>query len=85
MAVTFGLLGVAFYLTYRPRRPSPDRSASGAPAAKIMAFNKVMLWAVTAIAVAFLFFPQTITSLWATNDVVTTDMERTVIRIEGMT
>ena len=85
MVVTFGLLGSAFYLTYRPRATSANGSASGTPASKIMTFNKVMLWGVTVIVVAFLFFPQAATSLLATDDFVTADMERTVLSIEGMT
>jgi hypothetical protein len=90
MVVTFGFLGLAFYLTYRPRRGAA--SADGSPVvnigrrrATIMSLNKAMLWAVTVIAVVFLFFPQSVTSLFASNDGFTTDMERTVISIEGMT
>lgn len=52
----------------------------------MMALNKVMLWAVTVLAVVFLFFPQSITRLvGAGNDEITAEMTRTVIRIEGMT
>ena len=80
MVVTFGFLGLAFYLTYRPRRTTAGRHRSN-----IMTMNKVMLWAVTVIAVVFLFFPQTVTGLFASNDVFTADMDRTVISIEGMT
>ncbi len=79
MVVTFGILAWAFYLTYRPR------AAASGGRATIMSLNKVMLWAVTAIAVVFLFFPQTVTSLFASNDVFTADMDRTEIAIEGMT
>ena len=50
-----------------------------------MTLNKVMLWAVTVIAVVFLSFPQTVTNLFASNDGFTADMDRTVISIEGMT
>lgn len=80
MVVTFAFLGGAFYLTYRPRPNQRDQSRS-----TIMKLNRVMLWAVAAIAVIFLFFPQAITGLYASGDVVTADMERTVITIEGMT
>ena len=93
MVVTFGFLGAAFYLTYRPfRTRAGGKQASNATAAtrggqrsKIMAFNKLMLWAVTVIAVVFLFFPQTMTNLFASPDQFTADMDRTVISIEGMT
>ena len=93
MAVTFGFLGIAFYLTYRPR-PSLAASVDGGNEAasaqvrsrsRIMAMNKIMLWTVTAIAVAFLFFPQVITSYVSGGDRFTADMQRTVINIEGMT
>ena len=93
IVVTFGFLGAAFYLTYRPRRSTAIADEEGrTPAAtrrrqqsKIMTFNKVMLWAVTLIAVVFLFFPQAVTNLFATSGEFTADMERTVIHIEGMT
>lgn len=90
--VTFGFLGAAFCLTYRPRRAAGKVTESGtSPAArdqsrsKIMTMNKVMLWTVTLIAVVFLFFPQTVTNLFASNDEITADMNQTVISIEGMT
>ena len=94
MFVTFAFLGSAFYLTYRPRHagangPNNDDNGSAvtaaSPASKIMKWNKIMLWCVTVIAVVFLFFPQTVTSLFASSDEVTADMEQTVISIEGMT
>jgi hypothetical protein len=74
MAVTFGLLGWAFYVTYR----SSVRS-------RVMTFNKVVLWAVTAVAVVLLFFPMAVTDFVAPGDRITADMDRTVISIEGMT
>jgi hypothetical protein len=74
MTVTFGLLGWAFYVTYRSSSRSP-----------VMAFNKVILWAVT-VAVAFLlFFPTVVTDFVTPGDRFTADMDRTVISIEGMT
>jgi hypothetical protein len=48
--------------------------------------NKVMLWAVTLMAVVFLFFPQYVTGLLGSGgEEITADMTRSVIRIEGMT
>lgn len=82
MAVTFGFLGFAFYLTYRPRGAA---AAQGGPRSNIMTMNKVMLWAVTGIAVVFLFFPQAFTGFVTADDQFTADMDRTVISIEGMT
>lgn len=90
--LTFGFLGSAFYCTYRPRRASANGGEAGGTStasrsgrAKMMAFNKIMLWAVTVIAIVFLFFPQALTGLFASDDQFTADMNQTVIRIEGMT
>lgn len=85
IAVTFGFLGAAFYLTYRPRRGAANESEQRTPTSKLMAANKVMLWAVTVVAVVFLFFPQAVSGLFASGDEFTADMQRTVIQIEGMT
>lgn len=74
MVVTFALLGWAFYVTYR----SKLRSAA-------MTFNKIVLWTVTAVVVALLFFPGLLSELTDTGDQFTADMHRTVISIEGMT
>ena len=67
-----------------------DESSAPAPAARrsrfnMMAMNKAMLWAVTAMAIVFLFFPQHMTSLFKPDDEVTADMTRAMLRIEGMT
>ena len=53
----------------------------------MMTMNKVMLWAVAAMAVAFLFFPQQIMGLVmpSSNQTITDDMEKTVLLVEGMT
>ena len=93
MVVTFSFLGLAFYLTYRPRRGVANGNDSGSQSAisrggrrsHIMTFNKALLWAVTVIAVVFLFFPQAVESFVASGDEFTADMDRTVISIAGMT
>jgi hypothetical protein len=53
----------------------------------MMTMNKVMLWLVAAMAVAFLFFPQQIMGLVmpSTNQTITDDMTQTVVQVEGMT
>lgn len=90
--LTFGFLGSAFYFTYRPRGASANGGKSGGastarPSGRdgMMAFNKIMLWAVTVIAIVFLFFPQALTGLFASDDQFTEEMQQTVVRIEGMT
>lgn len=93
MIVTFGFLAMAFYFTYRPRRARAGAGAADCCQAQraprrfsMMAMNKIMLWAVAAMAVAFLFFPQFFTSLFVGgNETITSDMTRTVIKVEGMT
>jgi copper chaperone CopZ len=73
ITLTVVFLAAAFYFTYRPRQAASTTddccaaahdccSASSATSSKrrfdVMRFNKVMLWGVTLLAVAFLFFPQ---------------------------
>lgn len=94
MVVTFGFLGAAFYFTYRPRKAADDCCADSCcpPAAQgrrftMMSLNKVMLWCVTVLAVAFLLFPQYVGFL-ANDDgttVITADMNRAIFQVEGMT
>ena len=49
--------------------------------------NKVMLWVVTVLAIAFLAFPSYVGLLFSAGDnkVVTDDMNRAVFTIEGLT
>jgi len=90
MTITFCFLGAAFYFTYRPRK-----SAAGGydccepPRSRIsmMTMNKVLLWAVTGMAIAFLFFPGYVGAFLSGDDdnVVTGDMHRTIIKVKGTT
>ena len=90
VAVTVGFLGAAFYFTYRPRNATSDEDCC-APAAKgrfsMMTFNKAMLWVVTVLAIAFLFFPSYVGALIGGGNAttVTDNMNRANITIEGMT
>jgi hypothetical protein len=89
--LTFGLLGGAFYLTYRPSsRTSTRAGAPGSPPVRtartrMMTFNKITLWVATIAAIFFLAFPGAVTNLFAADDGFTADMERTTVAIEGMT
>ena len=51
----------------------------------MMTMNKIMLWAVTAMAIVFLFCPQFVMGLFAGDTEITADMTRTVLSVEGMT
>ena len=77
LVVTFLFLGLAFYLSYRPR--------GGARFSKLMTVNRVMLWAVTVVVIAFVFFPQYFTRLASADGGFTNDMRKTVLTVEGMT
>lgn len=103
IALTFGFLAAAFYFTYRPRRAastgdccaaaqdccSPTGTARPRPF-NMLAFNKVMLWSVTVLAVTFLYFPSYMGLLLAGRSdggaVTQGDplVHRTVIAVEGM-
>ncbi|MBI1900266.1 MAG: cation transporter [Planctomycetia bacterium] len=103
IVVTFAFLGAAFYFTYRPRKaiseaahgccatePTDAEGCCATPKKRrisMMTMNKVMLWVVTALAVAFLFFPSYVGLLLGTNggSPVTGDMNRATLEISGMT
>lgn len=101
IVVTFAFLAAAFYFTYRPRKtaesadgccampaePADDACCQpGRRRLNMMTMNKVMLWVVTALAVAFLFFPQYVGVLVGGGDQqITADMETVVLKIDGMT
>lgn len=97
MVVTFGFLGAAFYFTYRPRKAvagAAEDCCAAEPESgpktgwrrfNMMTLNKVMLWGVTVMAVVFLFFPQFVTGLFASSGEFTADMDRTIIKVHGMT
>ncbi|RMF45299.1 MAG: Mercuric transport protein MerT [Planctomycetota bacterium] len=102
IVVTFGFLAAAFYFAYRPQKaaggdghdccatePTEEKNCcapSGNRGLTLMALNKVMLWVVTALAVAFLFFPSYVGMLVGTGGeaAVEENMNRAVIRIDGM-
>lgn len=60
--------------------PNADRRFS------MMTLNKAMLWGVTVLAVAFLFFPSYVGAfLGGDGTTVTEDMNRAVVKLDGMT
>ena len=94
MVVTFGFLAMAFYFTYRPKKATAAGQedccapAKDGPASRfnMMTMNKVMLWAVTAMAIVFLFFPQFVTGMFAPDTgKFTADMNSTTVKIAHMT
>ena len=93
MVVTFSFLGMAFYFTYRPRQAAAGQEDCCAPAVNsgprrftMMTMNKDMLWTVTALAIVFLFFPQFVTGMLASDTgEFTADMNRSTVKIAHMT
>lgn len=101
MVVTFGFLGAAFYFTYRPKKSAvaggQDCDATNSAATEecctpkkgrfnMMTMNKVMLWGVTVLAVAFLFFPSYVGVLLGTDETpVSANVQQIEFEIQGMT
>lgn len=101
IVVTCGFLGAAFYFTYRPKKAIEVGSDCCAVEATggddccspskwrftMMTMNKVMLWGVTVVAIAFLFFPSYAGMLFGTGNsaAVTENMNQAVFQIDGMT
>lgn len=101
IVVTFGFLGAAFSLTYRPRAKvagddccttGPAESGDCCPPSRprrvnLMTLNKAMLWAVTVVSIAFLFFPSYVGLLFGNDNrtVVAEGRTQSVLEIGGMT
>lgn len=90
LTTAFLLLSVAFYYSYR-RRPSADREDCCAPGSakvnRMRKVNRAMLWAVTAVTLAFAFFPSYVGALLGDTDksAISAEMPSITIAIEGMT
>jgi len=100
IAVTFGALAAAFFFTNRRRKAATaqDGRCESQTTAKedccatgrrvdSMSLNKVTLWLVTILAVAFLFSPSYVGAFLGsvTGQQVTTKMTQATIQVEGMT
>lgn len=102
LVVTFGFLGAAFYFTYRPKKAvagggnsccateSSEDEDCCTPRTKgqfnMMTLNKAILWGVTVMAVAFLFFPSYVGAIiGGDGKAITENMNRAAITVEGMT
>ncbi|MBI2440161.1 MAG: cation transporter [Lentisphaerae bacterium] len=107
LPVTFALLGVAFYFTYRkpkvataeageaccpmPRANSEVETCCSPENVKgitLKKVNRAMLWVVTAFVLAFAFFPNYVGYLLGGGGgtlAARTDLDKVVVRIEGMT
>jgi len=100
MVVTFSFLAAAFYFAYRPKKgaaggshdccATEETKSCCSTTAKgrfgMMAWNRIMLWGVTTMAVAFLLFPSYVGALLGgEGGEVTENMNRSVLVIEGMT
>lgn len=105
IVLMFGFLAGAFYLTYRPRKSlategdccSTAHDCCAVPKEgttrrfSMMTMNKVMLWAVTLMAVVFLFFPKYVSFFLASQQAESEStvenplVRKTAIAIDGMT
>lgn len=99
IVVTFSFLAAAFYYTYRPKKLAAGGVHDCCATEEVegccsqtkgrfnmMTMNKVMLWGVTVMAVAFLLFPSYVGAfLGGDGSKVTASMNRSVFAIEGMT
>ncbi len=92
LPVTFVLLGVAFYFTYRKPEVSAASGAACCPPARakgitLKKVNKGMLWVVTAFVLVFAFFPNYVGYLLGGGDTLAAreDLTKIVVDIDGMT
>ncbi|MCH8192564.1 MAG: cation transporter [Planctomycetes bacterium] len=92
LPVTFVLLSVAFYFTYRKPEVSAASGAACCPPARakgitLKKVNKGMLWVVTAFVLVFAFFPNYVGYLLGGEDTLAAreDLDKVVIEIDGMT
>lgn len=91
MTLTFAFLGAAFWFAYRPQKTCVTEDSccdlNGSVTDKKWGTNRALLWMVTAVAAAFLFFPSY--QGWFGGGGRSLDAEEdlnvTVVRIEGMT
>jgi len=95
IVVTFGFLASAFYYTYRPTRKTCDANEhkssdcclpDSVTRFNMAALNKVVLWAVAVVAVAFLLFPSYVGAILRSDTTPISDtMQQSELTIEGMT
>ena len=83
--VTFAFLGAAFYLTYRRKRTTD--ACCDINTTKKVRIKKIVLWAITAVAVGLLLFPYVYEAFNRLPTTVSLSeyQKRVVIRVEGMT
>ena len=93
MVVTFGFLAAAFYFAYRPGvcATAIDGATCCPPPGEkpklLQRLNRAMLWVVTAVAAAFLFFPNYVSFVVNDDDpaIMEAGESNLVLSIEGMT
>lgn len=91
LPVTFALLSVAFYFTYRNPAVAAASGAACCPPPKakgitVKNVNKVMLWGVTGFVLVFALFPNYVGYLLGGEETLAAreDLDKIVIEIEGM-
>lgn len=72
LAITAVLLGASFYVVYFRKPTCAPGNACAAPNKKLMRFNRAMLWLATCFAATFALFPEYVSFLMASDDVVAT-------------
>lgn len=91
IALTIVFLGAAFWFAYRPRKCSTSEGSccppTDAKVRTIQEFNRAILWVVTVIAIAFLFFPSYSGLLVSGGNSLAgrDDLDTITVKIEGMT
>ena len=90
LTTTFLLLAAAFYYAYR-RRPAADHGGCCQPenarVQRMRKVNRAMLWMVTAVSLAFAFFPSYVGAFLGNADkaAISSEQPTITISIEGMT
>ena len=102
MVITFCFLGAAIYFNYQPKKAASasghdccatdpaareDCCPTGKVLLNLLTMNIVILWGVTVLAVAFLFFPSYVGVFLGgeSQNVTNNNLNQAVIRVEGMT
>lgn len=90
IAGAVGLLGFGFYTVYFRRPACAPGSACCVPSSKLRTFNQIMLWTATTLVCAFIFFPNYVGRLLASqtagqSPALGVELVADTFHVEGMT